>query len=72
MDRRHLLVDSLTSAEVAASLSVSLSRVRERVAQRTLLAIRTAAGLRFPRYGLGNASRPIYGRDRRSMPPQVS
>lgn len=50
MDRLHLLADSLTSAEVAASLSVGQSRVRQRVAQRTLLAIRTAAGLRFPRF----------------------
>lgn len=50
VDRLYLLADSLTSEEVAASLSVGQSRVRQRVTQRTLLAIRTAAGLRFPRF----------------------
>ena len=46
----QLLAQSLVGADVAALLKVSASRVRQRVADRTLYAIKAKSGSRFPRF----------------------
>lgn len=46
----QLLAESLVGTEVAALLGVSPSRVRQRVSDRTLYAIKSKSGSRFPRF----------------------
>lgn len=58
-----LLADALTVREAAAELGVSDSRVRQRLAARTLLGVQTGAGWRLPR-AVVTASAGANGLDR--------
>lgn len=56
-----VLADALPVAEVARRLGIDTSRVRHRLAARTLLGIRRTDGWRLPRWQFGDDGLPLPG-----------
>jgi hypothetical protein len=72
-----VLADTLSVTEVAARLGIDTSRVRHRLAARTLLGIRRTGGWRLPSWQFGVDGLPLSGLQRvlralpADMPPLV-
>jgi hypothetical protein len=72
-----VLADTLSVAEVAGRLGIDASRVRHRLAARTLLGIRRTGGWRLPSWQFGTDGQPLPGLQRvlralpADMPPLV-
>jgi hypothetical protein len=68
-----VLADTLTVAEAARGLGVDTSRVRHRLAARTLLGIRRTDGWRLPSWQFGADGRPLPGLEKvlRALPPET-
>ncbi len=57
----RLVADSLTANEVAVRLGVDVSRVRHRIADRQLYAMRKGGGVRIPMFQFGADGKPLPG-----------